>query len=63
MNTTKLYQHPHGFTVTHDGNGHLVIVDDMGLEIHMPIGPLGLADLGADLIGLAAEVGEANSHV
>lgn len=52
-----LYKHPDGFSVHHT-DGVLVIIDDTGLEIHMPIGPLGLADIGADLIALAAEVGE-----
>ncbi len=53
-----LHTHPDGFTITYT-HGCLVVIDDMGLEIHVPIGPQGLVDLGADLIALAAEVGEA----
>jgi hypothetical protein len=60
--TTEIYSHPDGFTINH-ADGKLAIIDDMGLEIHMPIGPLGLANLGADLIALATEIGETNSHV
>ena len=56
-----LYTHPHGFSIAYSA-GHLVVIDDMGLEIHLTIGPIGLADIGADLIALAADLGEANDH-
>ena len=51
-----LYTHPEGFTVTHDGDKHLIIIDDMGLEIHLPIGSLGLREVGQKLLALGAEL-------
>lgn len=53
MNST-VYNHPDGFTL--DFNDHtLIATDDDGKTVFLPIGPLGLLELGNALLALAAE--------
>jgi hypothetical protein len=51
-----LYDHPDGFVIGH-AESHLIIIDDMGVEIHLPIGPRGLTELGLKMmaVGVTAE--------
>ena len=60
MNGATLYAHPDGFSVHHT-DGVLVIIDDMGLEIHMPIGPVGIKELAHRLLALADEMEAAHA--
>jgi len=48
---TTLYPHPDGFSIAYSA-GHLIVVDDMGVEIHVPIGQSGLLELGSKLAGI-----------
>ena len=52
MNRT-VYSHPDGFTLAfHDRT--LIATDDAGNAVSLPIGPLGLVELGNALLALAA---------
>ena len=53
MNRT-VYNHPDGFTLAF--NDHtLIATDDNEKTVSLPIGPLGLVELGNALLALAAE--------
>ena len=53
MNRT-VYTHPDGFTLAF--NAHtLIAADDNGKTVSLPIGRLGLMELGNALLALAAE--------
>ena len=49
-----VYNHPDGFTVTF-AEHTLTAIDDDGKSVTLPIGPLGLVELGNTLLALAAE--------
>ena len=49
-----VYSHPDGFTLAFNDNT-LIATDDNGKTVSLPIGPLGLVELGNDLLALAAE--------
>ena len=53
MNRT-VYSHPDGFTLTFNDDA-LTATDDDGKTVSLPIGPLGLVELGNYLLALAAE--------
>lgn len=53
MNRT-IYSHPDGFTLAFNDDA-LTATDDDGCAVSLPIGPLGLVDLGNALLALAAE--------
>ena len=53
MNRT-VYSHPDGFTLAFNDNA-LIATDDNGKTFSLPIGPLGLVELGNALLALAAE--------
>ena len=57
MNRT-IYSHPDGFTLAFNDNT-LIATDDKGKTVSLPIGPLGLVELGLALLALAAEQEEA----
>ena len=57
---TLVYQHPDGFTLAFDDHT-LIATDDDGITVSLPIGPLGLVDLGNALLALAAEL-EGTEH-
>ena len=50
----RLYAHPDGYRLSF-AHGALVAVDDNDREVHLPIGPVGLAELAAQLAALAVE--------
>ena len=52
--TTTVYQHPDGGTLAFNDN-ELTATDDEGNAVCLPIGPLGLAELGNALLVLAAK--------
>ena len=49
-----VYSHPDGFTLAFNDNT-LIATDDNGKTVSLPIGRLGLVELGNDLLALAAE--------
>ena len=52
-----VYNHPDGFTLAF--NDHtLIATDDNRKAVSLPIGPLGLVELGNALLALAAEQDE-----
>ena len=53
MNRT-VYSHPDGFALAFNDNT-LIATDDNGKTVSLPIGPLGLVELGNALLALAAE--------
>ena len=53
MNHT-VYSHPDGFALVFNDNT-LIATDDNGKTVSLPIGPLGLVELGNALLVLAAE--------
>ena len=53
MNRT-VYNHPDGFTLAFNDEA-LTATDDDGKTVSLPIGPLGLVELGNALLVLAAE--------
>ena len=56
MNRT-VYSHPDGFTLAF--NDHtLIATDDNGKTVSLPIGPLGLVELGNAMLALAIEQDE-----
>ena len=52
-----VYSHPDGFTLAFN-DSTLIATDDKGKTVSLPIGPLGLVELGNDLLALAAEQDE-----
>ena len=56
MNRT-VYSHPDGFTLAFNENT-LIAIDDNVKAVSLPIGPLGLVELGNALLALAAEQDE-----
>ncbi len=55
--SSTVYNHPDGFTLAF--NDHtLIATDDDGKTVSLPIGPLGLVELGLALLALAAEQDE-----
>ena len=53
MNRT-VYSHPDGFALAFNDNT-LIATDDDGKAVSLPIGPLGLVELGNALLALTAE--------
>ena len=51
-----VYSHPDGFTLAFNDDA-LTATDDDGKTVSLPIGPLGLVELGNALLALAAERG------
>ena len=49
-----VYSHPDGFTLAFNDDA-LTATDDDGKTVSLPIGPLGLLELGNALLALAAE--------
>lgn len=49
-----VYSHPDGFTLAFNANT-LIATDDDGKAVCLPIGPLGLVELGNALLVLAAK--------
>ena len=49
-----VYSHPDGFALAFNDDA-LTATDDDGKAVSLPIGPLGLVDLGNALLALAAE--------
>ncbi|WP_029525846.1 hypothetical protein [Polaromonas glacialis] len=49
-----VYSHPDGFTLAFNDDA-LTATDDDGKAVLLPIGPIGLAELGNTLLALAAE--------
>ena len=49
-----VYSHPDGFTLAFNDDA-LTATDDDGKTVSLPIGPLGLVELGNALLALAAE--------
>ena len=56
MNRT-VYSHPDGFTLAFNDNT-LIATDDNGETVSLPVGPLGLVELGNAMLALAAEKDE-----
>ena len=56
MNRT-VYSHPDGFTLAFNDNT-LIATDDNGETVSLPVGPLGLVELGNAMLALAAEQDE-----
>ena len=56
MNRT-VYSHPDGFTLVLNDNT-LIATDDNGETVSLPVGPLGLVELGNAMLALAAEQDE-----
>jgi hypothetical protein len=52
--TPAIFEHPDGYTVGYS-DGHLICIDDSDTSVCIPIGPMGLIDLGLKLgaLGLA----------
>lgn len=52
--TPAIFQHPDGFTVGYSDNT-LICIDNSDASVFIPIGPMGLIDLGLKLatLGLA----------
>lgn len=53
--TTTLYEHPDGYAIGY-ADRHLIIIDDNGLEVHIPIGPHGLVELGLKFMSVGVTV-------
>lgn len=55
-NTHTLYDHPDGYVIGY-ADRHLIVIDGNGLEVHIPIGPKGLIELGLKMnaVGVTAE--------
>jgi hypothetical protein len=51
MNTT-LYQHPNGHQISFDGLTNTLHITDGENQIVVPIGPIGLAELGNKLVAI-----------
>lgn len=50
------YKHPDGFTLAFNDNA-LTATDDDGKAVSLPIGPLGLLELAAELVAIANDAG------
>lgn len=51
MSTPTLYEHPDGYVIGY-ADRHLIVSDETGPEIHVPIGQSGLIELGSKLIAI-----------
>ena len=51
-----VYNHPDGFTLAFNDNA-LTATDDDGKTVSLPIGPLGLLELAAELVAIANDSG------
>jgi hypothetical protein len=47
---TILYTHPDGYQISFDGLLNVLHITDGEMEINLPIGPIGLTELGSMLI-------------
>lgn len=56
MNATTVYQHPDGPALTYSAS-ELTATDENGNSVRLPIGPLGLSALAAELLALANDAG------
>ena len=54
--SSTLYAHPDGFTLAFNDNA-LTATDDDGKTVSLPIGPLGLLELAAELVAIANDAG------
>ena len=54
--TTTVYQHPDGFALVFHDNA-LIATDDDGKAVSLPIGPLGLVELAAELNAIGNDAG------
>jgi hypothetical protein len=57
MNAMHLYQHPDGSFIDFDTDtGLLIAYEDMGPTVGVPVGPVGLVELGKKLIELGTSL-------
>ena len=56
MNAATVYQHPDGPALTYSAS-ELIATDENGNSVRLPIGPLGLSALAAELMALANDGG------
>lgn len=56
MSAATVYQHPDGPVLTYSAS-ELTATDENGNSVRLPIGPLGLSVLAAELLALASDAG------
>ena len=61
MSATTIYSHPDGHVITL-GNGLLTAVTNDGIAVSIPVGHLGLADMGRALLECAVAAAQDNSE-
>ena len=56
MSAVTVYRHPDGPTLSYSAS-ELIATDENGSSVRLPIGPLGLSALAAELLALASDAG------
>lgn len=52
---TILYRHPDGYQISFDGLANVLHITDGEVEINLPVGPIGLTELGSMLIAMGCD--------